>query len=108
MGDHVKLLRGSAAAVSDLAVLIASVRDDVNPGAERVRSVLVMCEEDLLSAADAIGKALDRVEDCESPFRSDGRLSAPGRVAVRTGRVRRRNDVSPDQSALFALPALAV
>lgn len=100
----------STAPLGNLAALIAAVRGLAAPEAARVRSMLAMCEDDLLSAVDAIGKTV-AAADRETPVWIPGEIpvqpAIPGVVAQKprptAGRKPGRRRPTAGQQSLFAL-----
>ncbi|RIJ69972.1 hypothetical protein D1871_20290 [Nakamurella silvestris] len=99
------LVEETGARIAGLAAQVASIRHHLCPKADRARSLLVMCEEDLLSAVDAWEKATtDLTPEDFSPITQPA-LPVPTVVpevrpaARRPGRHRKLAD---GQQSLFA------
>ena len=115
MEVQIAILENAASSVASLAAHVAGVRAAVPPDAGRVRDQLTMCEEDLLSAADALQKALWAVGSTYEPVPAgqvtpnpvllipvaDQRVQRPRPVSRQQGRV------AAGQEVLFALPETA-
>jgi len=95
----------ASAVIVGLAVHVASIREHLPLDAVRARSLMVMCEEDLLSAVDAWEKAtadltLDDLPAGTTYHQEVPRASSKAQPAVRPAR--RARKVCEGQQQLFA------